>query len=104
MMQKPHPKILFLVEVIIFLIWLTIRLLYTCKLQNMISQNNFRNIFEKTMYGKGPKLFSYVPLMSFNKLISGTLNFFPDFYGQKCTYVRFWPFTAMKIEFFFKNP
>ena len=36
-----------------------------------ISQNNFRDIFEKTMHGRGLKLCSYVPVMSFNKLVSG---------------------------------
>ena len=32
--------------------------------------NDFRIFFEKTMHGRGPNLGSYVPLMSFNKLIS----------------------------------
>ena len=37
------------------------------------------------MNARGPKLGSYVPLMSFNKLISGIFEkkIF-DFYGRKC--------------------
>ena len=37
--------------------------------------------FEKTMHGRGPKLGSSVPLMSFNNLISGIFEkiFFPIF-------------------------
>ena len=37
------------------------------------------------MYGRGPKLGNYVPLLSFNNLISGIFkNFNFDFYGGKC--------------------
>ena len=34
-------------------------------------KTTLETFFEKTMHGRGPKLSSYVPLMSFNKLKSG---------------------------------
>ena len=66
-------------------IQLQLLILYARKLQIAISQNDFRNIFEKTMHGIGPKRRSYVSLslMSFNKLISGIIELFFDFYGRK---------------------
>ena len=78
--------------------WLTIQLLY--------------NYF-KTIHGRGPKLgsLSYVPLMSFNNLISGIFEkkTFLNFYGQKCTGASlisaiFGTFSAMKIEKKLKIP
>ena len=62
---------------------------------NYYTRSNFKSrylkttlgiFFEKTMHGRGPNLGSYVPLMSFNKLISAIFEkkVF-DFYGEKCT-------------------
>ena len=49
---------------------------------------------EKTIQqASGLKLGSYVPLMSFYKLISGISDFFFDFYGQK------WALRCAKISF-----
>ena len=63
----------------------TIELLYTRKLQIAVSKNDF----EKTMHGRGPKLGSYVPLMSFNKLKSGIFEkYFNRFLWAKM-YARF---------------
>ena len=61
---KPHQKILLLAEVMNFL-----NLAYNTIiiLQIAISQNNFSNIFEKTIQARGLKLGSIVPLMSFYK-------------------------------------
>ena len=39
--------------------------------------------FEKTIQARGLKLGSYVPLMSFYKLISGIFENFFDFHGRK---------------------
>ena len=76
-MQKTASKnIVFSRSYDFFKIWLTIQLLYAYKLQIAVSKNDFRNIFEKTMHGRGPMLCSYVPFMSFNNLISGVFDFF----------------------------
>ena len=41
------------------------------------------------MQARGLKLGSYVPLMSFYKLISGIFEFFSDFLnGRKCAKIR----------------
>ena len=78
-----HQKILFLAEVMYFLnlAYNTITI-HVCKLQIVISQNNFRNIFEKSIQARGLKLGSYVPLMSFYKLISGIFEFFLIFMAE----------------------
>ena len=46
--------------------------------------------FEKTMHGRGPKIGSYVPLISFNKLKSGIFEkiFFRFLWAKMC---QKWP-------------
>ena len=61
------------------MIFKLIQLIYACKLQIAVSQNDFRDIFEKTMHDRGPKLCSYVPLISSNNLIALILAIFGKF-------------------------
>ena len=85
----------------------TIITIYT-QTSNRGITNDLRNIFEKTIHGRGPKLGSYVPLMFFNKLKSGIVKkiFFNNaIYWQKCMHASlilaiFGTFLPIKIKIY----
>ena len=69
--KKPHQKILFLVEVMIFLNLAHNTITIRVQTSNRDISKTLGTFFEKTIQARALKLGSYVPLMSFYKLISG---------------------------------
>ena len=76
-------KILFLAEVMIF------KFLAHNTITIRSQTSNRGTFFEKAMHGRGLRLGSYVPLMSFNNLISGIFGiFFPIFMDKNVHLLR----------------
>ena len=89
--KKPHQKILFLAKVMNFFKSGSQYNYYTRKnFKSQYLKTTLGTFFEKTIHGRGPKLGSYVPLMSFNKLISGIYFkiFFSIFMGKNVRALR----------------